>query len=84
VTTASDAGLSGVSDPDHITFARSESRVIFTSDEDYLVLHDQGMDHAGIVFCRQGSRTIGEVIRFLALLHACMTAEEMDRSLEYA
>jgi predicted nuclease of predicted toxin-antitoxin system len=84
VTTANDAGLAGASDPDHIAFARSEGRVIFTSDEDYLVLHEQGIDHAGIVSCRQGSRTLGEAIRFLVLLHACMTADEMDRSLEYA
>jgi predicted nuclease of predicted toxin-antitoxin system len=82
--TTTDAGLAGADDTDHIAFALVENRVIFTNDEDYLVLHDQGVEHAGIVFCRQGSRSIGEVIRFLRLLHDCMATEEMHGVVEYA
>ena len=59
-------------------------RVIYTNDEDYLVLNDQGVAHAGIVFCHQGSRSIGEIIRFLVLVHACFSAEEMEGAVEFA
>jgi len=84
VTTRSDAGLTGAEDVDHVAFALADQRVIYTNDEDYLILNDQGVSHAGIVFCHQGSRSIGEVIRFLTLLHACLTADEMRCSVEFA
>jgi len=84
VTTTSDAGLAGADDIDHIAYALANQRVIFTNDEDYLVLNDQGVDHAGIVFCQQGSRSIGEIIRFLTLLHACLMAADMQGTVEFA
>jgi predicted nuclease of predicted toxin-antitoxin system len=84
VTTTSEAGLAGADDVDHIAFALTNHRVIYTNDEDYVALHDQGTTHAGIVFCHQGTRSIGEVIRFLALLHACLSAEEMEGTVEFA
>jgi Domain of unknown function (DUF5615) len=84
VTTTADAGLTGADDVDHIAFALAEQRVIYTNDEDYLILNDQGVAHAGIVYCQQGSRSIGDVIRFLHLLHVCLTAEEMQGTVEFA
>jgi Domain of unknown function (DUF5615) len=84
VTTTSDAGLTGADDIDHVAFALTNERVIYTNDEDYLILNDQGVAHAGIVFCHQGSRSIGEIIRFLVLLHACLTAQEMHGTVEFA
>jgi hypothetical protein len=53
-------------------------------DEDYLILNDQGVAHGGIAFCHQGSRSIGEVIRFLALLHACLSVDDMQGTIEFA
>ena len=84
VTSTADAGLAGADDVDHIVFALANQRVIYTNDEDYLILNDQGIAHGGIVFCRQGSRSIGEIIRFLALLHACLSADEMRGAVEFA
>ena len=84
MTTTSDAGLIGADDVDHVAFAPTNQRVIYTNDEDYLILNDHGVAHAGIVFCHQGSRSIGEIIRFLVLLHTCLTAEEMQGTVEFA
>ena len=83
VTTTSDAGLGGADDVDHIAFALTNLRVICTNDEDYLILNDQRVQHAGIVYCRQGTRSIGQIIRFLTLLHACLSAEEMEGNVEF-
>jgi hypothetical protein len=84
VTTTVDAGLTGADDVDHISFALATQRIIYTNDEDYLILNDQGIAHGGIVFCSQGSRSVGEIIRFLALMHACLSAEEMRGTVEFA
>jgi predicted nuclease of predicted toxin-antitoxin system len=84
VTTTTEAGLIGADDVDHVAFALANQRVIYTNDEDYLVLNDQGVAHAGIVFCHQGSRSIGEIIRFLVLVRNCLSAEEMEGAVEFA
>jgi len=84
VTTTPEVGLNGADDLDHIAFGLANLRVIYTNDEDYLTLNDQGVPHAGFVFCRQGSRSIGEVTQFLTLLHACLTAEEIHGTVEFA
>jgi predicted nuclease of predicted toxin-antitoxin system len=68
VTTTVEAGLPGATDQEHIAFALREGRVIFTEDEDYLVLHASGIPHAGIAYCHQGTRTIGEILRGLVLI----------------
>jgi len=68
VTTTADAGLLGADDADHIAFAVADRRVIFSNDPDFLRLHDQGVEHPGIVYCHQQSRSIGEMIRALELI----------------
>lgn len=83
VTTTDEAGLSGARDIDHVAFALGESRVIVTFDDDFPRLHRRGDPHPGIVYGHQNLRTIGEVIDFLALLHACDSAESMQNRLEY-
>ncbi len=84
VTTTADAGLTSAHDVDHIAFALATARVIYTNDEDYLVLHDEGIAHGGIVFCQQGTRSIGEVVRFFVLVHACLSTEEIEGNVEFA
>ncbi len=59
VTTTADAGLRGADDLDHIVFAVANGRVIFSNDPDFLRLHDQGVEHPGIVYCHQQSRRNG-------------------------
>jgi predicted nuclease of predicted toxin-antitoxin system len=53
VTTAAEAGLLEASDEDHVAFAVSEGRVIFTQDADLIRLAASGIEHMGIVYCRQ-------------------------------
>ena len=83
VTTAADAGLLGSNDYDHVAFALPQGRVIYTNDEDFLVLHDQGTPHAGIVYCHQQRRSIGDVIRALTLLWEVLESEDMRNHVEF-
>ncbi len=83
VTTTVEAGLRGEDDTRHIAFSLAESRVIVTHDDDFLALHRQGADHAGIAYCNEGARTIGEMLRGLLLMHECLEPEEMRRRVEF-
>ena len=82
VTTAVDTGLVGAADGDHLSFATAAGRVVVTQDVDFLRLHAKGVTHAGIVYCHQ-SRSIGELLRRLVLIHAALSTEEMKSRVEY-
>ena len=83
VTTAADRSLLGAEDIEHLAFALRENRVLVTQDEDFLAMHTSGTLHAGIAYCHQQSRSIGELIRALMLIHQCLTAEEMVGRVEF-
>lgn len=83
VTTASDAGLLGAPDEDHLAFGTREHRVVVTSDADFLRLAQRSSLHAGIPFCPPGARSIGYVVRYLCLMHDCLDASDMDGQVEY-
>lgn len=83
VTTTVDAGLLGADDPDQMAFALANGRVIFSSDPDFLRLHDQGVEHPGIVYCHQQSRSIGEMIRALELIWEILEPEEIRNRVEF-
>jgi hypothetical protein len=88
VVTARDAQLLGVDDAEQLTFAISESRVIYTLNvRDYSKLHREflqaGKSHAGIVAIPDQRYSIGEKIRRLAELASRFTAEEMVDRMEY-
>jgi hypothetical protein len=83
VTTAQDAGLLGADDREHAAYALKESRVIVTHDHDYLRLHADGLDHAGIAYCHHGKHSLGEHLRMLILIHACYSTDEMQGHIEY-
>lgn len=83
VTTATDAELVGASDPEHIAFALSEDRVVFTRDQDFLRHHATGADHAGMVYSQQGSKSVGEIVRFLTLLSDCLELVDMRGQVEF-
>jgi predicted nuclease of predicted toxin-antitoxin system len=83
VTTSADAGLLGAEDLDHIAFANPAGRVILSSDPDFLRLHHQGVQHSGIAYCHQQSRTIGEMIRALELLWEVLEPDEMHNRVEF-
>src|SRR5947199_7889570 len=83
VTATSDVGLRGADDLDHIAFAWPAGRVIVTHDDDYLVLHAQGVRHAGIAYCHQHARTIGQILSALLLLWQVLEPQEMENRVEY-
>ncbi len=53
VLTVAEAGLLGATDEEHLERAKSEKRVIFTQDDDFLRLHATGSEHSGIVYAHQ-------------------------------
>jgi hypothetical protein len=83
VTTTADAGLLGASDEEHVAYALRENRVIFTNDRDFLRLAGTGIVHAGIVYCPPEKSTIGDVIRYLALMHECVAPDAVVNHVEY-
>ena len=76
-------GLSGASDSDQLAYALREGRVTFTQDDDFLRLASAGVPHAGVVYNKRGTKTIGQVIEFLVLVFTCMTEEEMRDHVEF-
>lgn len=71
VSTTAEVGLLHAADKQHVAHALEEDRVIFTQDVDFLRIAATGQPHAGIVYCPQEKRSIGEIIRFLTLMHEC-------------
>jgi len=83
VSTTSDAGLVGASDLDHLKYGLRESRVIFTNDADFLRLAASGQFHAGIVYCHPSKSDVGEVVRYLALMHDCLGPADISGKIEF-
>ena len=83
VTTTVEAGLRTSNDASHLSFILRERRVVVTHDADFLRYASRSSDHPGIVFCRMGERTIGEIIRGLLLIYEVLTPEEMADHVEY-
>src|SRR5262245_28924573 len=83
VTTTLDAGFAAADDVDHIAFALTGRRVIFTHDDDFLILHARGVEHAGIAYCHQHARSIGQILSRLFLVHQVLEADEMANRIEY-
>lgn len=83
VTTSQEAGLLAKSDIVQLEFASSQSRVLVTHDDDFLILSCQGISHSGIVYCQKNARSIGDIVRMLILLYEVATPEEMKGRVEY-
>jgi len=83
VTTTADAGLAGAPDRDHLAFAGAAGRVVVTQDIDFLRLHAAGEPPTGIAYGHSQSRSIGETLRRLVLIHAALSPEEMKNRVEY-
>jgi predicted nuclease of predicted toxin-antitoxin system len=83
VTTTPEKGLIGASDLQQITFALSENRVIITHDDDFVALHHSGIPHAGITYCNQARRTIGEILNQLNLIWEVLEPEDISNKLEF-
>ena len=83
VTLARDGGRGGLDDRTQLAFATSTGRVLMTHDADYLRLHREGVAHAGIAYCRQGTLSAGEIIRGLTLIHDVLVEAEIVNKIEY-
>ncbi len=73
----------GDSDINHLQRATEMGRVLCTYDQDFLRMHAEGIEHAGIAFAKQYFAGIGGWVRELRALHASTTAEEMRGQVEY-
>lgn len=83
VTTTNDVKLRTQSDEAQLAFIQETQRVLFTQDADFLMIASSRLDHPGITYCKKGSRSIGEVIKTLVLIHQVMTPEEMRGRVEF-
>lgn len=82
VLTVLEAGMLGASDAEHLRRARSEGRVMFTQDNDFLRLHAAGVDHSGIVYAPQQT-SVMDIIRGLMVIYQVLDAEEMHGQIEF-
>lgn len=88
VITAADAGMLGRSDADHLDYATSQGRVLFSFNRgDFYRLHTtyltEGKSHTGIILASQQRYSIGEQMRQLLELIATKSAKEMLNNVEF-
>src|SRR6185312_397006 len=83
VTTPVDQKLLGETDAAHLVRDRSQGRVLVTDDTDFLIIARSTDDHAGIVYCRRTKHSMGEIIRFLILLHGVYEPKDMIGRVEF-
>ena len=82
VLTVTEAGLLGASDEDHLSRARTDGRVLFTQDDDFLRLHAAGIKHAGIVYAHHGTH-VGVFFHGLMLIFQVFQPDDMADHVEY-
>lgn len=83
VTTTPEVGLRWAADPEQLAYANAEGRVVFTEDDDFLVLASLGLEHPGIAYCKQSTRSIGEIIAGLELIWELCEPDEMRGRVEF-
>lgn len=83
VTTTPEQGLIAVSDEVQLEFSLFQGRAIFTQDTDFLRLNQSNINHLGIVYCPQQTKSIGQIIQGLVLIWELLEPEEMLGRIEY-
>jgi predicted nuclease of predicted toxin-antitoxin system len=83
VLTTQEAGRRGRSDDEQLALALQDGRVMVTLDSDYVALAAQGTEHAGIAYAKPGTRSIGELVRGLLLIHDALQPGDMLNHVEY-
>jgi hypothetical protein len=83
VTTTPEAHLLSAEDEEHVAYGITTGRVVFTQDQDFLRLHAANVEHRGIAFCYQKSRSIGQIIASLLLIWEIYEPEEMANRVEF-
>ena len=88
VVTALEAGLKERSDQQHLEYAASQGRALYSFNvADFCRLHSEFLTrrkpHAGVILARQQQYSVGEQMRRLLKLIASLSAEEMQNRLEF-
>ena len=83
VTTTVGAGLRTKTDREQLEFICQEKRVIFTQDDDFLKIAARTDNHPGIIYCRQGTRSIGQIVESLVLIYEVYSPEDMKGRVEF-
>ena len=88
VTTALEEGMIERDDIEHLEYASSQGRALYSYNiGDYYQLHTeflaQGKDHAGIVLAQQQRYSIGEQLRRLLRIIAVRSAQDMRNRIEF-
>jgi hypothetical protein len=68
---------------EQLAFAISQERAIFTQDDDFLAIHQRGLEHCGIVYSHQNSRSLGEIVRGLILIWEVLEPSDMQNHVEF-
>jgi len=82
-STTQDVNFFQANDFKQLKYATDNKRVLVTHDSDFFRIHKNGTNHAGIAYCPQGSRTIGQIIKSLLLIYELMNQNEMSGVVEY-
>ncbi|MEC4813883.1 MAG: DUF5615 family PIN-like protein [Scytonema sp. PMC 1069.18] len=83
VTTTVEVGLRTQSDDAQLDLICQEQRVLFTQDDDFLRIASRTNNHPGIAYCKQGTRSVGQMIESLVLIYEVYTPQEMVGRVEY-
>ena len=81
--TPTDAGTRGMADPDLLAWCQVNGRVLVTHERHFVRLHRDSNPHAGIAYCRAGTRSIGEMVESLLLIADAFTAATMVGRVEF-
>lgn len=81
--TVRDLNRLGDSDENHLQRATNMQYVLCTYDMDYLRLHAEGTPHAGIIYAREQTTTVGDWVRGLELICGVCTLADMQNHVEY-
>jgi len=83
VTTTPEQKLISAIDEAQLEFAMSQERAIFTQDIDFLRINQQGIQHLGIIYCPQQTKSIGQIIQGIVLIWELLASEEIIDHMEY-
>jgi hypothetical protein len=83
VLTVEEAGRSSMPDDAQLAFALQEGRVMVTLDSDFVALAARGTEHDGIAYASPGTRSVGELVRALLLIHWTLEPGDMIGHVEY-
>lgn len=84
VLMTSEAERSGLSDREHLEFAKTNNYVIVTADQDFLRLAaEDDVKHPGIIFLTHVEISPGKVIREIGKIVENFTSEDMKNHIEF-